>query len=317
MRDNFKYMKELLAISNTILLYYPTVTSLSFLEGRLGITILFYKFSELTGQEQYKLIANETIRELFVKFKTKKIAIFNLFEIGLGISILIKKGYIQEDFDSLLKEIDKLLSNLKPEIAKNIKDNSKLAWAGVYILNNTGNSDDERQRLINKALGIYESIDSYSHFSTIEIIALFYFFLTILKDKIYTNRASLLLKKIDKELFSYRTVKLDYDYQILFSFFEAKKDSPILYLPHLSNGLKNNPSECNNNEKCIKESLHSFLFGSTFWTENLEPDFPTMVMQKQFRITDNHFSLNNGFAGLGLAILCHEKYLIANNKIPH
>lgn len=209
-----------------------------------------------------------------------------------------------------------MLSNFKPEIAKNIKDNSKLSWAGIYILNNTGNSDDERQLLISKVLNVYENIDSYSHFSTIEVNALFYFLITILKNKLFTNRASVLLKKIDSELFSHSSVKLDYDYKILFNFFDLKKDSPIVYLPNLANNLENNLTECDNNEKCIKESLHSLLFG-TVWTYKSEADFPKLVLQQQFRISDNNFSLNHGLAGLAIAILSYEKYKRTTKKIPN
>ncbi|WP_312340641.1 hypothetical protein [Sphingobacterium sp.] len=300
--------KQLFAVANTLLLYYPTVPSLSFINGRLGIAALFYEFSEFIGNDLYKSIADETLRELFVKFKTKKIALFNLFELGLGISILIDKGAISADFKSFLKEIDRLLSTFNAEIAQNIQDNSQLSWIGMYILVSTRLLGSSKTDLIGKALDIYEKFNGFTHLTTLEVNALLYFLTNILTIKKYNNKAFNLLKKIDDDIFSSFQKSLDYDYKILVKAFETEEFNISHYLPNLINELKKNSSEYDNIDIFSKESLHSFIFGSTVRTEELNLDISIAIEKRQSRIMDADFQINNGLAGIGIAILNSKKY---------
>ncbi|GEM_PF-2401389 len=295
--------KQLFAVANTLLLYYPTVPSLSFINGRLGIATFFYEFSEFIGNDLYKSLADETLRELFVKFKTKKIPLFNLFELGLGISILVGKGSISADFKSFLKDIDRLLYAFNPEIAQNIQNNSNLSWIGTYILVNMRLLDSSETDLINKALDIYEKFTGFRHLSTLEINALLYFSLTILNIKQFQSRASKLLKKIDHDIFAFFQNSLDYDYKILVKSFKTGKFNISNYLPNLTNKLKTNSEKYDNTDIFSKESLHSLLFGSTVRTEVLNLDISTTIEKRQSRIMDADFQINNGLAGIGMAVL--------------
>ncbi|MEN5434951.1 hypothetical protein ABE545_15045 [Sphingobacterium faecium] len=303
MKDNISNSKELFAISNTLLLYYPAVTSYSFLEGKLGISVLFYEFAKLSEQDQYKSMADDTVRELFVKFKTKKIALFNLFEIGIGISYLIKKGFIEPDFTSLLQEIDKMLSSFNPEITRNIQDNSKLAWAGIFVLRNKENIEPLNVSLIKKVLDIYENFNGFYHLSTLEINAILYFLIAVSNVQQFKLKVSELLKNIDNTLFTNHTKKLDYDYYIFMKFYEEQKNLTTEHLSNLRKNILTNVSDCSDTDKFIKENLHSLIFPPTVKTLELKINFISAIEKIQLRIMDGSFAINNGLAGIGLAVL--------------
>lgn len=303
MKDNISNSKELFAVSNTLLLYYPAVTSYSFLEGKLGISAFFYEFAKLSGQDQYKSMADDTVRELFVKFKTKKIALFNLFEIGIGISYLINKRFIEPDFTSLLQEIDKMLSSFNPEIAKNIQDNSKLAWVGIFVLRNKESIETLKISLIKKVLDIYENFNGFYHLSTLEINAILYFLIAVSNIQQFKLRVSELLKTIDNTFFTNHTKKLDYDYYILMKFYETHKNPTTEHLSNLRNSILTNIDDCSDTDKFIKENLHSLLFAPTIKTVQLKIDFISAIQKVQSRIMDGSFAINDGLAGIGLAVL--------------
>lgn len=78
------------------------------LSGKMGLCIYFYQLGRSNNNEVYGKIAEKLIDEIFAQIGTvSAIDIENgLSGIALGITYLIKNGYVQGDENSLLKDID-------------------------------------------------------------------------------------------------------------------------------------------------------------------------------------------------------------------
>ncbi len=303
MKNSIGFKDGLYAIANTLLLYFPMLPLLGFTEGRLGIAAFFYKLSDFCGHIQYSNIADDIVKDLFIRFKTKKIALFDLFEISIGISYLIKNEFIDEDFSLFLEDANEMLINFDPKTIKKADNNSKLVWVGMYVLTTLEKKDPSYDNLINKALDIFENFRNYSQLSPIDVNAVLYFLLNIIHRDIYSDRTSQLLKKIDAELFV-KDSKFSYcDYNILYESFSTSENMLRTYLPNFSDHMKVKIENCSAMHVFLQENLHALIFNSNKHTSNLSFDFDVAIKERQLKIIDKNLSINGGLAGIGLALL--------------
>ena len=79
--------------------------------GKIGYCLYFYRLSRLLNRKEYKSVAEKVLLSLSVDIKRgEPLDIPNgLSGIGLGITYLIKEGYITGDINSVLRDIDDLI----------------------------------------------------------------------------------------------------------------------------------------------------------------------------------------------------------------
>jgi lantibiotic modifying enzyme len=88
--------------------------------GKMGLCVHFYRLARSESNEKYGKIAERLLDEVFEDIGTVKlIDIENgLAGIGLGISYLIRNGYVQGDENHILRDVDdeifKQISSPKP-----------------------------------------------------------------------------------------------------------------------------------------------------------------------------------------------------------
>ena len=299
MKNNSTYREELYAISNTVLLYYQNLPNLSFMEGKLGVAALFYKFSESNEHGHYANIADNIIRESFISFKTKKSTIFDWLEIGIGISYLIKNKFVDEDLVSFINESKNLLLNVRPQIVKSIVNHTKLAWIGVYSLYTSKNATSPDTIMIDKSLSFFENFPTYTDFRPKETSAMLYFLFVLINNKEYSKRIRILLKKIDDEIFHPEVEFLNYDFLLIFYEFENIAKT---YLPNLTSLVGSRMENYSDESIFLTKNFYSTIFNIK--TRNTIPTTTyDLIKEKQGKITNENMSLINGLTGIGLGIL--------------
>jgi hypothetical protein len=101
---------------------------LDLLRGKMGLCIYFYRLGRGEGNERYRKRADRLLDEIFENIGTvKSIDIeYGLSGIGLGISYLIRGGYVEGDENEVLREID-------DEIFKQVTTSDKIGDE-IFIL---------------------------------------------------------------------------------------------------------------------------------------------------------------------------------------
>lgn len=101
------YIKELNKIlSQSIGESYP----LGLAQGQMGICIYFYHLSRTEDNENYKVIADQLLDDTLDKLSLDSISVENeLVGIALGITHLIKEGFVEGEVNELLEDIDNVI----------------------------------------------------------------------------------------------------------------------------------------------------------------------------------------------------------------
>jgi len=128
--------QRLQRIANVLLLNSSFSDNIGLLNGKLGISIFFYHYARYTSNEIYENYAGELIDEIYDEIKTDGITDFTdgLTGIGWGIEYLVKHRFVEADTDDALKEIDRALYRTWRQKPVLIENSSDLFGYGLYFL---------------------------------------------------------------------------------------------------------------------------------------------------------------------------------------
>jgi lantibiotic modifying enzyme len=98
-------------IANVLLLNSSFIENLGLLNGKMGISIFFYKYGSYLDNKIYTDYAGELIDEIYEEVNTNTSIDFanGLAGIGWGIEYLAKHKYIESNTDEALEDMDNVI----------------------------------------------------------------------------------------------------------------------------------------------------------------------------------------------------------------
>jgi len=159
----------LLRIANTLILNTGKVDSIGLLDGKMGIALFLYHYSQINGNKVYRNFADELLGEILRwitnKNPTSVSFLYGLTGIAWGIHHLIVNKFVDADEDAL-EEVDTLLKNIShSDILTDIENECPLYSKGIYFM---AKNDKE---VINNVLQVL----SQSLSQNIKVLPLSYF----------------------------------------------------------------------------------------------------------------------------------------------
>ena len=124
-------------IVNTILIGYKNINSFGLYNGKMGICMFFQEYARYTNNHFYKDIANQLINEICSHtFQEEESDIYDGYcGIGIGVIYLIKNYYQEENYNSILFDIDNHVLHESIKISlKDISLDRPVCSAGLYLL---------------------------------------------------------------------------------------------------------------------------------------------------------------------------------------
>ncbi|MBE0674325.1 MAG: hypothetical protein IH591_06655 [Bacteroidales bacterium] len=155
-----KMESRLQRIANVLLLNASFTGNLGLLNGKMGIVIFFYLYSQYTKNELYEKVAGELIDEIYIELNTNLPVDFSggLMGIGWGIEYLIRGRFLEGDSDEVLKEIDNAVYRAALRTPLLINNDNELFGFGLYYLARLeGRKTDENNlnTIIKKQMLVY------------------------------------------------------------------------------------------------------------------------------------------------------------------
>lgn len=163
-------------IANTILLNTRQINNLGLLDGKIGITLFLYHYSQINGNSIYRNYADELFDEIFNNLYDTMPADFSngLTGIGWCIQNLLKNKIIAVNYGKILEEIDATLKNVKhSDILRDINIECPFCSKGIYFLErNKKNRLEDILNILNQTLDQNTKVLSLSYLNSILYIIL-------------------------------------------------------------------------------------------------------------------------------------------------
>jgi hypothetical protein len=329
-------------IANVLLLNASFTNNIGLLNGKMGIAIFFYHYASYSGNKLYENYAGDLIDEIYKEINVSSSIDFatGLMGIGWGIEYLVRNCFLEADTDEVLMEIDNTVFRATLKTPVLITNQTDLFGFGLYYLarlNGCENDNDNLNTIIKKQMLTYlhddcerlltkeELFDFKVPQLTInQINSIVYFLIGVQRLKLFPVK----LAKLEGYLPKYIMKKAENPK------YEVERLALLQLLSRLSKNLidKNLNSEYLRICKSMKVETYKELqtddlilngFIKSSWYSLLYPvSFQNMgLAEKAFAIADNEESwnqrllqlnkdklgLDNGMAGLGLAILNEMK----------
>ena len=325
-------------IANVLLLNASFTNNIGLLNGKMGIAIFFYHYSRHTENKLFEDYAGDLIDEIYKEINTSTPVDFanGLMGIGWGIEYLVREKFLEADTDDVLSDIDNIVFRATLKTPALITNQTDIFGFGLYYLarlNGRENDNDNLNTVIKKQMLIYlhddcerlltkeELFDLKVPQLTInQIISIVYFLTELQRLKLFPVK----LAKLEGYLPKYILEKAEKPK------YEIERTALIQLLTEFSKKLtnKNLNSEylqiCEsmkvetNKELQTNISILNGFIKSTWYSLLYPVSFQNMQLaEKALAIADNeeswnqrldelnidNFGLDNGMAGLGLAIL--------------
>jgi hypothetical protein len=147
-------------IANVLLLNASFTDNIGLLNGKMGISIFFYKYGRYTGNKIFTDYAGELIDEIYEEICTNTSVDFanGLTGIGWGIEYMVENGFIDADTDEALADIDNAVYRSMFNTPLLLDSGNDLFGYGLYCitrLRGHENDDDNLNTLIKKEHLIY------------------------------------------------------------------------------------------------------------------------------------------------------------------
>ena len=128
--------KTLLKIANTLILNTGTVLKSGLLEGKMGIALYLFYYSQLNGNKSYHDFAVELLNEISNELSKDTISVtflYGLTGVAWCINHLIENKFIEADED-ILEDIDVSLKNIsQSDFLTDIEKECPFCSKGIYF----------------------------------------------------------------------------------------------------------------------------------------------------------------------------------------
>lgn len=320
-------------IADVITANTPYIKDLSLFNGKTGIALFLYHYSDFTGNSFYKEFAGKILEEVSDNISTVSSPGFldGLTGIGWAIEYFARNGFIDTNTDEALQELDEVIFSAKLQRYITDHDNEDMFGYGLYYLSRLGNNKrvqnaairilkeqallflaEECEMMLRSKKGTYAL-----HPNVVSSIA--FFFLELNRNNIYPEKAAVVLKDLGRH------------FEAAERFFNDRADTGVLIqLKHavdlvrekkmghamIAYNIDPDPQPETKfvyntvNESC-KAVVHELLYvpyykscAGRFLKDALRFFDPADCLQ-WFVHPSGHYNLalNNGLAGVGMAML--------------
>lgn len=339
------YPTRIERILNLLYLSSNCINSLGLLDGKMGISLLFYSYARFSRDEFYKNFAEKLLDEIFegVDINTPLNIESGLTGIGWGIEYLVSNNFIEGDTDDILQEIDYELSKLAKSIPIHISNDDNFYNFGLYFLSRIQLDERRNNKTYNFKLHIIHylltNIDSIltkdkiddtkiNNLKPNQINSLIYFIIGLRQLDLFIEETERLCDK----LYIYCKTRLDIEYdfvnyqtfiQLIELLLETLKIASLKqkYSELISAHNQFYLGKFNyNNEKLIdqyiKVSYYSMIYPVDFYRNVYFHDIEKRAIniinsEDYWDLTLNTINVNNlsinGLAGIGMALLSNKK----------
>lgn len=123
-------------IANVLLLNSSFTNHLGLLNGKMGIAIFFYLYGQYTKIKLYENFADDLIDEIYNELNIELPIDFSggLMGIGWGIEYLVQNRFLEGDTDDVLKEIDDAVYRATLRTPLLVESDKDLYGFGLYYL---------------------------------------------------------------------------------------------------------------------------------------------------------------------------------------
>ena len=147
-------MKNVLQkIANTILLNAGKIQTIGLLDGKMGISLFLYHYSQIDGNKVYQDFADELLEEVSNGMSRNTVPVNfsqGLTGIGWGIRHLIEKKFVDANTD-VLSDVDAFLKNIHPsDVLSDMVNECPFFSKGIYFIED--NDNDLLKTMINLLL---------------------------------------------------------------------------------------------------------------------------------------------------------------------
>lgn len=131
-----KKEKELKRIAQYLLLHGSATSDIGLLNGKMGICLFFYHYSRLTGNEIYKMYAEDILDEIYSEINIYTPVNFRngLCGIAWGICYLKHNKFVEADLDIVLKKLDTVILERNIRRISDISLETGLKGIAYYVL---------------------------------------------------------------------------------------------------------------------------------------------------------------------------------------
>ncbi len=145
-------MKDLLLqkIANTLLLNIQNIDNQGLFNGKMGIVIFLYHYTQYSGITVYSDVADDLIDEISDSLSSDGPVDFEtgLTGIGWGFQYLLDNKFVKGDADNILSEVDECIFNniSKENVFSLLSSNLHLFGHGLYFLSREKNRILSREK---------------------------------------------------------------------------------------------------------------------------------------------------------------------------
>lgn len=147
-------------IANVLLLNSSFTSHLGLLNGKMGIAIFFYLYGQYTKNKLHENFADELIDEIYNELNIELPIDFSggLMGIGWGIEYLVHSRFLEGDTDEILKEIDDAVYRATLRTPLLVDSDKDLYGFGLYFLSRLQGKeadDSNLNTIIKKQMLVY------------------------------------------------------------------------------------------------------------------------------------------------------------------
>lgn len=291
-------------ISNTLLINTQYIENIGLVNGRLGVALFYYTFSERFNISHFQGFADVILENTYVKFheylykQQYDITIAELVECYVGIELLINQNFIDGDLSEIISILDKyILSHL--EIG--FQPTGLLFYEGLYLIHRyesnptSKDTDNYMSTFLNVLLRTKCLVKQSTKISYIHSIL---YFLSRIQTKKHELLIAELIKNIIEEVYRVKQIKLD-SLDILR--FNEKSDFSLCQNINSETVIDTETNLSNDCQSLKFEDVKYHVWYNIMFSgiDNSKYDFLKYIPERAFALTDLHT--------LGLLLLKNKK----------
>lgn len=308
--------KQLQKIANTLVLYSYHISRNGLLDGKMGIILFLYRYSQYVNCKYYSEFADDLLDKVLASVTHISPDFENgLTGIGWTVNYLIKNGYIDGDPNDVLFDVDKrVFSSLR------CTPDTSIFGQGLYLLERLKDkqSNTKFEKHVTNCLDFCISgIKGYKgQTSLYHLNSILYFLIMVEERKGYepkVNSLKNLLPDILKRIFNDRIFD-DADLYIfnrILNNIDQKQESQ--WSDILLFNTKKIPTNFNVESKIKISNLEYLYFGNSKLKKIPLKEISHFIDKKQESLTINDFLFSKGLTGFGNMILSNQ----VNNGMPN
>lgn len=118
-------------LANTIIAFLPETNEIGLLDGNTGVCLFLYMYAKLTGDEEYSCLSDLLLTEVIGEVESgQDYSAYSVSTFGIGLLYFLSHNMVDNDSDSFLDRIDKIVLG---KAAEGFIGNESNPYSSVYL----------------------------------------------------------------------------------------------------------------------------------------------------------------------------------------